>query len=135
MATFKLQIITPERVFYNGDVEKVVLRGSEGDMAILQNHTPLTTTLSMGELKIFTSKKKYTSATLINGFAKIEPNEAIILSDAAEWPEEIDVKRAEASKERAEKRLKESDMDNTRAIAALRRAMIRLDVSKTIENK
>ncbi|MFZ7133034.1 MAG: ATP synthase F1 subunit epsilon [Eubacteriales bacterium] len=135
MATFNLQIITPDRVFYNGDVEKVIFRGSEGDMAILQNHMPLTTTLSMGELRIFMDSKNCRSATLINGFAKIEPNQVVILTDAAEWPEEIDVERAESSKARAEKRLKESEVDQIRASAALRRAIVRIEVSKTISNK
>lgn len=135
MATYNLQVITPDRIFYEGEVEKVIFRGSEGDMAILQNHMPLTTILSMGELKIFTDPKNSRNATLINGFAKIEPDHVIILTDAAEWPEEIDVERAERSKERAERRLKDSEIDEARALAALKRAVVRIEVSKTLNNK
>lgn len=129
MATFRLQIIAVDRVFFDDDVEKIVFRGSEGDIAVLQNHTPLTTTLSVGELKVFTGGKNSRNATLINGFAKIEPNKTIILTDAAEWPDEIDCERAEASKERAEKRLKDGTMNNARAQAALKRALIRLSIA------
>jgi len=128
MATFKLQIIAAERVFFDEDVEKIVFRGSEGDLAVLQNHTPLMTTLSVGELKIFTQGKTSRNATLINGFAKIEPNKTVILTDAAEWPDEIDLERAKAAKERAEKRLKESNINNARALSSLKRAIVRINV-------
>lgn len=135
MATFNLKVITPDRVFYEGEVEKIVIRGSEGDMAILPNHMPLNTILSMGEIKIFTDKKNHNNATLINGFAKIEPSHVVILTDAAEWPEEIDVERALSSKERAEKRREESHRDQARVKAALRRAIVRIEVAKTLQNK
>ncbi|MPW26999.1 ATP synthase F1 subunit epsilon [Alkalibaculum sp. M08DMB] len=131
MATYRLQIIAAERIFFDEDVEKTVFRGKEGDMAVLQNHTPLTTTLSVGELTIYIGPKNSKKATLINGFAKIEPDKTVILTDCAEWPDEIDPERAQAAKLRAEKRLKDSNADSARAQAALRRAIVRIGVSKT----
>ncbi|MBF7096150.1 ATP synthase F1 subunit epsilon [Alkalibacter mobilis] len=130
MSTYRLRIITPDRVFYDGEIEKIVLKGAEGDMAILADHTPLMTTLALSELKVFTEPKNFKMATLLGGFAKIMPDNVVILADAAEWPEEIDVERAEQAKKRAEERLKKSDQDLIRAQAALRRAIARIKVSQ-----
>lgn len=133
MSTYRLRIITPERVFYDGEINRIVLKGAEGDMAILANHTPLMTTLALSELTIFPDPKTTRKATLLGGFAKIETDNVVILADAAEWPEEIDVLRAEEAKKRAEEKLKQSDQDLIRAQAALRRAIVRLKVSDTIK--
>lgn len=129
MSTYELVIITPERIFYDDEVNRIVLKGAEGDMAILANHTPLKTTLALSELRIYSDPKTYRSATLLGGFAKIEPEKVVILADSAEWPEEIDVERAQNAKERAEERLKQDDRDLVRARAALRRAIVRLKIS------
>ncbi|SHF26468.1 ATP synthase F1 subunit epsilon [Alkalibacter saccharofermentans] len=135
MSTYRLLIITPERVFYDGEINRIVLKGAEGNMAILANHTPLMTTLALSELKIYSDPKKFRSATLLGGFAKIEPEKVVILADAAEWPEEIDVERALKAKEMAEATLKKSDQDLVWAQAALRRAIVRIEVSKTKDNR
>lgn len=133
MSTYRLRIITPERVFFDGEVNRIVLKGAEGDMAILANHTPLMTTLALSELTLYSDPKTTRTATLLGGFAKIETDNVVILADAAEWPEEIDVLRAEEAKKRAEEKLKQSDQDLIRAQAALRRAIVRLKVSDTIK--
>jgi len=133
MSTYKLRIITPERVFYDDEVDRIVLKGVEGDMAVLAEHKPLTTILSMGELRVYEDRKKYRSATLLGGFAKIEPHEVVILTDAAEWPEEIDIERARKAQERAAERLKQSDLDLVRAEAALQRAVVRMKVAQTLK--
>ncbi|NLB42519.1 MAG: ATP synthase F1 subunit epsilon [Clostridiales bacterium] len=125
---FQLRIISVEHVFFEGEVEKVILKGSEGEFAILSNHMPLTSTLVEGEIKIFLKDKETRIGTLMGGFVKIVKNDTVILTDAAEWPEEIDVERALAAKERAEKRLKESQTNTTRAEASLRRAIVRLKI-------
>jgi F-type H+-transporting ATPase subunit epsilon len=122
-------------VFFDEEVNRIVLKGAEGDLAILANHTPLMTTLALSELTIFPEPKITRMATLLGGFAKIEPDNVVILADAAEWPEEIDVDRAESAKKRAEDKLKESDQDLVRAQAALRRAIVRIRVSGKANTK
>ena len=100
---FNLQIIAVDRVFFEGEVDKIILKGTEGELAVLPHHTPLTTTLAEGEIKIFLEDKTKKSASLMGGFVKIGKDKTVILTEAAEWPGEIDVDRALAAKERAEK--------------------------------
>lgn len=131
MSTYQLEIITPERVFYSGEVDRIVIRGSEGEMAILANHTPLVTGLTPGALKIYTTDEKVWEASLTEGFIKIAPTHVAVLTDAAEWPGEIDIERAKRSKERAEAYMKEPNKyDYARAQAALKRALIRMSVGQ-----
>lgn len=126
---FNLQIIAVDRVFFEGEVDKIILKGTEGELAVLPHHTPLTTTLAEGEIKIFLEDKTKKSASLMGGFVKIGKDKTVILTEAAEWPGEIDVDRALAAKERAEKMLKDSNANQARAMAALRRALVRLDLT------
>ncbi|MCR1900200.1 F0F1 ATP synthase subunit epsilon [Irregularibacter muris] len=131
MSTYGLEIITPERVFFEGEVEKMVIRGQEGEFAVLANHTPLVTGLATGILRIFTSEKQWKEASLSGGFIKVTPTQVTVLTDAAEWPEEIDVDRAKEALERAEKYAKEKDKyDYARAQAAIKRALIRIQVAE-----
>jgi F-type H+-transporting ATPase subunit epsilon len=127
---FNLQIIAVDRVFFEGEVDKIILKGTEGELAVLPHHTPLTTTLAEGEIKIFLEDKTKKSASLMGGFVKIGKDKTVILTEAAEWPGEIDVDRALAAKERAEKMLKDSNANQARAMAALRRALVRLDLTE-----
>lgn len=129
MATFYLEIVTPERKFFSEDVEMVILKTPEGEMGILQGHIPMVVALGIGPIKI---KKdgKWQEAFLSEGFLEVEQNKTIILADTAEWPEEIDENRAKEAKERAEERLKRqlSQIEHIRSQAALARAMARLRV-------
>ncbi len=129
--TFKLNIVTPDKAFYDGDVDRVMFKSTEGDLAVLFDHIPLTTTLSSGIAVIYKDKKEY-PAVLHGGFAEIKEDSVSILSNAAEWPEDIDLDRAEASKERAEKRMNggEDKYSTTRIEASLSRAMARIDLIK-----
>jgi len=124
--TFRLKIISPTEVFYDGDVERIVVRGTEGEFAILPDHIPFTTTLALGTFSILfgDGTKKY--GTLLGGIATIGSKETIILTDAAEWPEDIDIERAKEAKERALQHLKDSKYDAARAEIALQRAVIRI---------
>jgi F-type H+-transporting ATPase subunit epsilon len=126
----QLQVITPDRKFFEGDVGMIVLRTTEGYMGVLHDHEPLVTTIDIGVLRIKegTEEKK---ASLMGGFAEIHPERITILTDAAEWPHEIDVKRAESAKQRAEERLqkKSSDINLLRAEMALKKSLVRLEVS------
>lgn len=124
----RLRIVTPSRQLYDNETDMVIMRSTEGDIGILAGHEPLTTTLGYGILSIINGEETL-KATVFGGFANVEPDCITILSDTAEWPDEIDEKRAEAAKERAERRLKDStnETDIARAELALRRALVRLE--------
>jgi F-type H+-transporting ATPase subunit epsilon len=131
MAGIKLDIVTAEGVVFSDEVDVVVAPGVEGQLGILPHHTPLMTMLQPGELQI---KKGSEESFLVisGGFLEVRPDRVIVLADAAERAEEIDIARAEEAKRRAQERLKEHgpEVDVTRAEAALRRAMIRLGVAE-----
>ncbi|MDE6357223.1 MAG: F0F1 ATP synthase subunit epsilon [Eubacteriales bacterium] len=130
MADIKLRIVTPTGELYNDDANMVIMRGANGDIGVLKGHQPLTTTLDYGLLKIKTGEKELVS-TLFGGFADIQPDCITILTDSAEWIDDIDVKRAEEAKERAEERLRTKDnIDVMRAELALKRAMLRINAKK-----
>lgn len=128
---FLLKVITPERVFYEDMVTMVEFNTTEGEIGILKNHIPLTVIVKPGILTISTSEG-IKNAALHSGFAEILQDKITILAEVVEWPEEIDLNRAEDAKERAEKRLQEKEhgTDLYRAEAALLRAMARINVLK-----
>lgn len=128
--SFKLQIISPERVFLDDDVEMVEVRTSEGDIGILKDHIPLTSVIVPGVLTIHKDGGTKIAA-IHDGFLEILKDKVIILAEACEWPEEIDVNRANEAKIRAERRLKGSDstINETRAEMALRRSLIRIQIA------
>ena len=130
MANIKLDIVTAERVVYSEDVDMVVAPGVEGQLGILPHHAPLMTMLQPGELLI-KKKEEELSMAITGGFLEVRPDRVIILADAAERAEDIDIARAEEAKRRAEERLREHDLgvDVARSEAALRRAITRLEVA------
>ncbi|MGO1368649.1 F0F1 ATP synthase subunit epsilon [Senegalia sp. (in: firmicutes)] len=128
-ATFDLEIVTPDRKFFEDQVEMVVVRGLEGDIGILKNHTPYVTPLAIGRVKI-KQNGKYKLATVAEGYLDVTKTKTTIVTDAAEWPEEIDLNRAELAKKRAEEKLKrkEKDIDTRRAEIALKKAINRINM-------
>ncbi len=128
---FKLQIITPERKFYEGEASMVELTTTEGDIGVYRNHIPMTAIVAPGILKIH-EEGGVKNAALMSGFIEILPEKIVVMAEVVEWPDEIDANRAEEAKIRAERRLKEQSgkIDNARAEAALRRALIRLSLTK-----
>ena len=128
---FRLQVISPDRIFYDGDVEMVELRTSEGEMGVLKGHIPLTAILVPGVLKIKEDGQEKRAA-LHDGFVEIFQDHMTILAESCEWPEEIDLHRAEAAMERAKERIahRTSETDIARAETALLRAMARISVLK-----
>lgn len=127
--SFKLQILTPERQFYLGDVVELKTESLAGHIEILANHIPVTTALKPSEAKVKELDGKELKAFISNGILRAINNEVTILCDAAEWPEEINVIRAEESKKRAEERLaKRENINLRRAEKSLLRALIRLRV-------
>ena len=128
---FKLQIITPERKFYDGEASMVELSTTEGDIGVYRNHIPLTAIVAPGVLKIH-EEGGVKEAALMSGFIEILPERITIMAEVAEWPDEIDENRAEEARIRAERRLKEAsgEIDTLRAELALRRAIVRLSLRK-----
>ncbi|MBV1758810.1 MAG: F0F1 ATP synthase subunit epsilon [Dethiosulfatibacter sp.] len=133
MSKFMLEIVTPERLFYEDEVEMVIARGVEGDIGILKGHEPFVTPLQIGTLRIKIDGQ-FKLAAISQGYMQVTKEKVVILADTAEWPEEIDVNRAEKARERAEKRIqqKTADLDVLRAEIALKKAIARLGVAKMI---
>ena len=128
--TTKLDIVTAERVVFSDEVDEVVAPGVEGQLGILPHHAPLLTTLLPGELMIKRGGEEFYLA-ISGGFIEVRPDRIIVLADAAEREEEIDIARAEEAKRRAEARLAERapGVDMARAEAALRRSLARIRVA------
>lgn len=131
---FHLEVLTPGRAFFEGDVEEVIVPGVDGSQGILMDHVPVIISLKEGTLKIKVDNE-WKEAVIHAGFAQVEQKKTIIMSDAVEWPEEVDINRAQAAKERAEERLRQklSQMEYHRSKVALARAMARLKVTRIID--
>ena len=107
--TFRLEVISPERIFYTGDAEMVELTTTEGDIGIYADHIPLTTIVAPGVMTITEPGGVLKEAAVLEGFMEITPDKVTILAQSCEWPEEIDINRAAEAKARAERRLKSAD--------------------------
>ncbi|MBO5166389.1 MAG: ATP synthase F1 subunit epsilon [Lachnospiraceae bacterium] len=131
MEQFKLRIITPERVFYEGDIDMVEFNTTEGEVGVLPGHIPMTVVIKPGILTI-TESEGTKEAALHSGFAEILPEGVVILAEVVEWPSEIDAERAEAARQRAEERIRSHtpETDMARAETALLRAIARISVLK-----
>lgn len=127
MSTFILEIITPERNFFSGEAECVIFKSADGEIGVLAKHAPTVVTVNVGPIRI-NAQGKWIDAVVTDGFAKIMPDRVVIMTDTAEYPEEIDVNRAKAAKQRAEERLQKqlSQLEYMRSKAALARAMARI---------
>ena len=126
----RCEIVSQERIVFQDDVDIVVLPGISGDMGILPNHSPLLTVLKYGVIHV-RLKNKEQFFTVSGGVAEVQADQVTILADAAENVEEIDIKRAEAARKRAEKRLRDGvikDGDEYLALkSALSRSNVRID--------
>lgn len=135
--TIKLDIVTPERLAYSDEVNMIIARASDGDLGILPGHAPLVAGLQIAPLRILKDDGERIIA-LCSGFIEVQSDKVTILAACAELPGEIDVKRAEAAKERAQNRLKNvsaGDIDVMRAEQALKRALLRLSIAQDNKNK
>lgn len=125
---FRLKVITPERVFYDGDVNMVEFNTTEGEIGVYKGHVPMTVIVNPGILTISESDRAR-NAALHAGFVEILEDKVTILAEIIEWPAEIDLKRAEEAKERAESRIREHapGTDMKRAEMSLKRAVARIN--------
>lgn len=130
MSTFLLEIVTPERKVYEQEVEMVNAPAVEGPIGILPNHIPLVTPLDIGPLTIVRDGDRRTLA-VSGGFMEVTKGKVTILAETAESAEDIDLGRASAARERAQKRLQDrlDDVDHRRAELALQRALNRMRVA------
>ncbi|HVP81011.1 MAG TPA: F0F1 ATP synthase subunit epsilon [Thermodesulfobacteriota bacterium] len=136
MATFKLEIVTAEKMIFSDEVSAVLAWGVLGQLAILPHHAPLMTMLQPGDLMIRKDKEEE-YVVISGGFLEVRPDKVIILADACERVDEIDIARAEEAKKRAEETMKAAPLtaDAAAAEAALRRSLARLKVSEKRRRK
>jgi F-type H+-transporting ATPase subunit epsilon len=125
-----LSVVTPERKLIEENVDEIVLPGGEGYLGVLPGHAPLLTSLKVGELT-YKLGGRTLSCFIAWGFAEILPDRVSVLADIGERPEDVDLQRAKAARERAEQRLKggAADTDFERAKIALEKALIRMQVA------
>jgi F-type H+-transporting ATPase subunit epsilon len=128
--TFQFEIVTPEKLVVRDVAEEMQIPGKNGYLGILPGHAPLITELGVGEISYRVSGYTHRLAVAW-GFAEVLPDKVTILAETAERGQEIDVKRAEDAKRRAEERLKSGnpETDFERAQVALERADTRLQVA------
>jgi len=129
--TFQLEIVTPEKLVVQDEVEEMQIPGKNGYLGILPGHAPLITELAVGEISYRKGAETHYLAVAW-GFAEVLPDRVTILAETAERAEEIDVKRAEEAKQRAQERLQsgKTETDYGRAQTSLQRAETRLDVAE-----
>ena len=130
MMPFKLKIVTPDGLIFDGEAEKLIVRSSGGDVCILARHMDYVTPLGMG-MAIVEANGKRRMAACIGGMLSVSGGEATLVPTTFEWADKIDLQRAEASYEKADKILKSgtaSDTELALAQAKLHRALVRKSV-------
>ncbi len=136
MKTLNVNIVTPSRTVYDGDVQSITLPGTIGNFQVLYNHAPLMSSLEIGQIKIEDGQGDRKVFATSGGTVEVLDNKVIVLAETLESPDEIDTQRAEDAKKRAKQRIAketdEKDIDIIRAELALRRAINRLKLIKKI---
>ena len=132
MDTFGLKIIASDRVFYIGRCRKLILPAPDGKLGILPDHENMVIAISVGDARMEIEEGSWVDIAVGAGFAEVVNNRVTILVDTAERPEEIDVRRAEEAKERAEEQLRQQQSLQEYYIskASLARAMARMKAAK-----
>src|SRR5512136_2248104 len=136
MAIIRLEVVTPEKMVFSGDVDMILAWGLDGQLGILPHHAPLMTMLQPGDL-VFRKAGKEESLVISGGFLEVRPDKVVVLADACERAEEIDVARAEEAKKRAQEALKtaRTTVDAAAAEAALRRSLVRIKAAEKIRRR
>jgi len=126
---FRLQVVTPDLTFFDGETDMVILRTTEGEIGILYGHEPLVAPLNIGSMRVRQDDESFRIAACSSGFFTVNNNVVTVVVDSAEWVEEIDLERAIEAKNRAEARIFEGTskgVDVVRAKIALERAINRI---------
>jgi len=132
MSTFRLEVLTPEHRFFSDEVQAVTVDCPDGQMTIYRDHEPVIAVLAIGMMRIKLLDGTWKNAVNTEGFIEVKRDAVTVYVQACEWPEDIDVNRANAAKERAERRLHEqkSRLQYHHFQISLSRAMARLRVSQ-----
>lgn len=129
--TIQVEIVTPRRELFNGEVQMITLPGIEGQMGIMGQHAPLLTTLDIGEIILHRSGEEDDYIAVTGGVVEVRPDKVIILARSAERADEIDTARAEAAMRRAEESYQNRGTEERRPVElALRRSQVRLKVAQ-----
>lgn len=130
--TFLVEVVTPEHKVYSGTATMVSVKGMEGELGIMANHIPMVTPLRIAPVTVKRDGKQDVIA-VNGGFIEVRKDKVVILAESAELPEDINLDRAAAAKQRAETRLhvaRRDEIDYRRAELALQRAMNRIHVKQ-----
>lgn len=130
-AAFILEILTPERSFFSDSVQAVIFWTTDGQMSIHAGHEQMIAEIMPGEVRINTGKR-WLSCVVAEGFIEVTSYSAVMFTQAAEWPDEIDVQRAQRARERAEERMRQrrSEEEYRRSKIDLARAMARISATR-----
>ena len=131
MATYHLQIVTPDRMVYDGEAEKIILRTVNGDVCILPHHIDYAVPLAIGEAKITDAQGNTRLAACNNGMLSVHGNDVRVVAVTFEWADDIDLERARRAEESAKEmldKLQREDVDYNGAEARLKRALTRIQV-------
>jgi F-type H+-transporting ATPase subunit epsilon len=128
----QLEIVTPEKLAYQDEVDSVVLPGSEGELGVLPHHAPLVSTLGVGELR-YRKGGVEESFAIVGGFLQVRPDKVVVLAETADMASEIDLEKAEEARREAERALEtgfKEGADLAAARAALQQALLRIRVAE-----
>lgn len=134
---FSLKVIASNKIFYDGECESLIFPASDGEMGILAHHSDMVIAASIGNLRIKKKNGEWIEVFVGNGLVEFINNRALVLVETAELPEEIDIRRAEEARIRAEERLRQkmSRQEYYHSKAALARAMSRLKAAGRFRSK
>ena len=127
-----LEIVTPERLAYSETVDSVVLPGTDGELGVLPHHAPLLSTLGVGELRIRREGEEESFA-IVGGFVQVRPDKVVVMAETADLASEIDLEKAQAARQDAERALESGyneGVDLSAARAALQAALLRERVAQ-----
>jgi F-type H+-transporting ATPase subunit epsilon len=128
----QLEIVTPEKLAYQDEVDSVVLPGSEGELGVLPHHAPLVSTLGAGELRLRKGGQEESFA-IVGGFLQVLPDKVVVMAETADMASEIDLEKAQEARRTAEQALEGGFVegaDLAAARASLQSALIRIRVAE-----
>lgn len=133
MATFRLEILSPEKRFYDGDCESLIIDTLEGKRGVMAHHTPMVAAISNGSIT-FKVAGEWKTCYTTGGFAEVRPDETVINVQIVEWPDEMEARLAEEQKEQTEemRRQEQSLKEYNESRANIAREMARLKVKRSI---
>lgn len=129
MTPFKLEILTPDKMFFDGETENLIVRTTVGDKGILARHEDYVAALPIGKMKVKINGS-FRTAAISEGMVKVSQDKTVVLVQSCEWADEIDLDRAKAAKEKAEERMKQAEKDDKSYLIAeykLKRALNRIE--------